>query len=108
MPGQEPICLKCTLLAALLATLVRCITTNVGDVETKETLMGKKFRLAKIMVGLMAVVGSVVATAPAAHAVTCYGDYCSGKDPQLSGCSADGVTVAAVDVSGGRLELRWS
>lgn len=41
---------------------------------------------------------------------TCYGDYCSGQDPETTGCSADAETVAVVvdDKGGGRLELRWS
>lgn len=51
-------------------------------------------------------------------AVGCYGDYCSGKDPNATGCGADAKTVASttvdfrtwwgayVDV--GTLEVRWS
>jgi hypothetical protein len=44
----------------------------------------------------------------AALSVGCYGDYCSRKDPKQTGCSADGQTLAAKDMSGARLELRWS
>lgn len=42
--------------------------------------------------------------------VSCYGDFCSGSDPALSGCDTDAVTVAALqdDKGSGRLELRWS
>jgi hypothetical protein len=43
-----------------------------------------------------------------AAAVSCYGDWCSGRDPQATGCANDAVTVASVDVTGARLELRWS
>jgi hypothetical protein len=47
-----------------------------------------------------------------AQAVTCYGDYCSGKDPVATGCSADARTVASnVTVYGGAyryVQLRWS
>ncbi len=49
-------------------------------------------------------------TVPKAHAasVTCYGDYCSGQDPVATGCATDAVTFAWVDLSGARLDLRWS
>jgi hypothetical protein len=40
--------------------------------------------------------------------VGCYGDYCSGKDPKATGCAADAQTLAFRDLSGARLELRWS
>lgn len=52
-----------------------------------------------------------IAPAPA-HAVTCYGDYCSGLDPQSSGCSATARTIAHTSVygTGGEqwVNLRWS
>lgn len=38
----------------------------------------------------------------------CYGDYCSGKDPHKTGCSSGAQTLASKDLSGARLELRWS
>lgn len=61
--------------------------------------------------------GAVVLAAPAS-AATCYGDYCSNKDPQATGCSTNAWTQnASVDVYSagvvtneyaGRLELRAS
>lgn len=60
--------------------------------------------LATLAVGL----GLGVAAAAPAAAVTCYGDYCSGQDPQASGCSADAYTAAYLDFSGGRMEVRYS
>jgi hypothetical protein len=47
---------------------------------------------------------------PPAHAVSCYGDYCSGRDPESSGCSADAYTVAHARIAGTyvNVELRWS
>jgi hypothetical protein len=56
-----------------------------------------------------ALLASIFAVAPA-DAATCYGDYCSGKDPQATGCAADARTVAHVRDAGGGyiLELRWS
>ena len=73
-------------------------------------------RSRRLMAGLFAVLALAVALAVApvlpALAVSCYGDYCSGKDPQNSGCSADAYTVASAGVlgSGGSsvVELRWS
>jgi len=70
----------------------------------------------RLMAGLFAMlaIGAVITVVPAqpALAVSCYGDYCSGVDPQSSGCSADGYTVASAGVygSGGTsiVELRWS
>jgi hypothetical protein len=38
----------------------------------------------------------------------CYGDYCSGQDPMRTGCADDAATTAAADLTGARLELRWS
>ncbi|MEA2371082.1 MAG: hypothetical protein QOH12_1476, partial [Solirubrobacteraceae bacterium] len=38
----------------------------------------------------------------------CYGDYCSGKDPETTGCATGSTTLASNDLSGARLELRWS
>jgi hypothetical protein len=74
--------------------------------------------LSVLFMSVLVLIGTIVAS-PSASAVTCYGDYCSGKDPQATGCAASGVTVAAIDayfdttfgrvaVYGGRLELRWS
>lgn len=64
--------------------------------------------LAKVGLGLVLLVAALAAPSQAGAAVGCYGDYCSGRDPSSTGCSADGITVAAKDVAGGRLELRWS
>ncbi|GAA0930033.1 hypothetical protein Vau01_046540 [Virgisporangium aurantiacum] len=49
------------------------------------------------------------ATAPA-RAATCWGDYCSGQDPEAAGCSADASPVAAARIPGtySYVELRWS
>lgn len=62
--------------------------------------------------------GMQLGFAPSASAATCYGDYCSGRDPQASGCAADAWTVSSGPVmydgynspseQVGTLELRWS
>lgn len=41
-------------------------------------------------------------------AVSCYGDYCSGQDPQSTGCANDAYTTAATNLSGAQLQVRWS
>jgi hypothetical protein len=45
---------------------------------------------------------------PPTTKVSCYGDYCSGKDPVVTGCNTGAKTFAAKELSGARLELRWS
>jgi hypothetical protein len=69
-------------------------------------------RLAGYMAGLAAatlgLTGLATTSASAAPAPSCYGDYCSGQDPEATGCGADAITVDWRDLSGARLELRWS
>ncbi len=76
----------------------------------------------KMLPGLVAAAlggaGILPGTATAAThqpvAVTCYGDYCSGQDPERSGCSADARTIPGTRTSvygtGGDawVEIRWS
>lgn len=40
--------------------------------------------------------GVVASTASSAAAVTCYGHYCSGKDPNATGCANDARTLGGV------------
>lgn len=89
--------------------------------------MRTKRRLARVilvLLGMSALLGSSVVMASPALAVGCYGDYCSGKDPQATGCSSGAYTVEAVPLYEwrlnyvgspdgywkrvGTLELRWS
>lgn len=53
---------------------------------------------------------AALALTPAAQAVTCYGDYCSGQDPEATACAADGRTVVSARIPGtyAYVELRWS
>jgi hypothetical protein len=64
-------------------------------------------RLAGLGATCLLVAGAAVSTAPTAGAapVSCWGDYCSGQDPMVTGCAADAVTVAAVQLVDGRLEV---
>lgn len=57
----------------------------------------------------LTVAGALVNPVPA-HAVSCYGDYCSGQQPDASGCGADAYTAftAESDVGVGRLDIRYS
>lgn len=86
---------------------------------------GVKLILRAVLAAIMAAVaflGVSVATAPSAAAVGCYGDYCSGQDPEATGCAAGAQTVASIQLNElrtalgggqywlhvGNLELRWS
>lgn len=61
-----------------------------------------------VMLIISSGVVNLVAAAPAS-AVSCYGDYCSGKDPMATGCANDAYTVTSVVQPGaGALEVRWS
>lgn len=57
---------------------------------------------------LTAMFGALLA--PPANAASCYGDYCSGKDPEATGCARDAYTVAHARIPGtyANVELRWS
>lgn len=63
-----------------------------------------------------AVAAALVAFPQPAHAghvsshVSCWGDWCSGQDPQATGCAADAYTVAHARIPGtwSYVELRWS
>lgn len=53
--------------------------------------------------GILAILPATPATA-----VTCWGDYCSGKDPMATGCANDAVVVASKDTGSAVLQVRWS
>lgn len=69
--------------------------------------MSRKLLAALTTAGLFAG-GSAIGPSADAATVTCYGDYCSGEDPEATGCADDAQTVAWEDLPGARLELRWS
>lgn len=80
--------------------------------EQESPFFGLTDRIKAAALVLMLLLGAttvvqVVAAEPA-HAVGCWGDYCSGEDPMSTGCGDDAVTLSAVDLVGARLELRWS
>lgn len=50
-----------------------------------------------VSAAVLSVSGGLLSAGPAS-AVTCYGDYCSNKDPQATGCSAGSWTQNGVDV----------
>ncbi|GAA0930076.1 DUF2690 domain-containing protein [Virgisporangium aurantiacum] len=56
------------------------------------------------------VAAGLTATAAPAQAATCSGPACTYQNPESTGCSADAVTVAHVQLPAvqQRLELRWS
>lgn len=63
-----------------------------------------------ILIGLFAPVLVAASAKPAMAAVGCWGDWCSGKDPLATGCSADAYDLASVLIpsTGAYVELRWS
>lgn len=66
-------------------------------------------KLTSVLASLTLAVGAlVVAPAPQANAVGCWGDYCSGTDPSTTGCAADAFTVTAYQTGTYRMEVRWS
>ena len=78
-----------------------------------------KKRLAVIISALALTGSGVLMSANPASAASCWGDSCSNKDPQATGCTAGSWTQTAVDVwaktvfggtprYAGRLELRGS
>lgn len=65
--------------------------------------------VAKVILGVAVAFGVVMVPQAHAAAVTCWGDYCSGQDPQATHCADDAYTVASAwDPNGAYLELRWS
>ncbi len=64
--------------------------------------------LSSLLTAIALVVGGTVLLAAPASAVSCYGDYCSGQDPDASGCSAGGITTKSWGNSSFILEVRWS
>ncbi len=57
---------------------------------------------------LFGVAGTMMVNAGKASAATCYGDYCSGVDPDASGCSADAITTTVYNDPHAVLQVRWS
>ncbi|MFC6087386.1 DUF2690 domain-containing protein [Sphaerisporangium aureirubrum] len=79
----------------------------------RTTMWGHRPLLARLGAAVVAAVACGAALAMPAHAtaaVSCYGDFCSGQDPQATGCAADAVTVATDKVYAAEiyLDLRWS
>lgn len=70
----------------------------------------RKLRPATCLVILGLMLAAMLSVAPAANAATCYGDYCSGQDPQATGCAADAYSFASARIPGTwtYIELRWS
>ncbi len=65
------------------------------------------------MLGLLVTVvggGAVTTPAEAVEPPTCWGDWCSGQDPEASGCSRDAQPIASARIPGtyAYVELRWS
>jgi len=70
----------------------------------------RRLASAVVVVSLLTGGATTFASESQAGAATCWGDWCSGQDPQATGCANDGVTVAHANIPGttARVELRWS
>lgn len=56
----------------------------------------------------VAAVASIGVAAPVQAKTHCYGDECIGLNPAETTCASDAVTIGAMAVHGGMLDLRWS
>ena len=85
--------------------------------------MSKQRRFTSAVLAMLFMIGGALTLAPPASAASCYGHYCSNRDPAATGCSGGAWTQTAVDtywrpyfgggiitsdVYAGRLELRGS
>lgn len=61
-----------------------------------------------VLATLLALLFAVSLGAGPAHAVSCTGATCKGKNPQTSGCGADARTLAEITYNSLRVELRYS
>ncbi|GGS54883.1 DUF2690 domain-containing protein [Actinokineospora fastidiosa] len=75
---------------------------------TKKLMTAVIVTLAAFLGLLVPAAASAVPTTAAGITAGCYGDYCSGKDPEAMGCSGDAVTTASARAGNFTLELRWS
>ena len=89
------------------STHPRIISVYVS--QSEELMMNSKKRLAAFIAIISLVFSAMtLATPPAAHAVGCYGDWCSGQDADATGCSADAVTTQVYNNKEFSLHVRWS
>jgi hypothetical protein len=63
--------------------------------------------ISRLLVALALTTGAVAVATPA-HAVTCYGDYCSGQDPEASGCASGSYTATSYNHAEFSLQVRYS
>lgn len=61
-----------------------------------------------IVVILAGAAMNLISSASANAGVTCYGDYCSGKDPVVSKCNDDAYIAVARALDGASLQVRYS
>ena len=70
--------------------------------------MSNKKRLATFVAAIVLMFSAMTLSSPATHAVGCYGDWCSGRDADATGCSADAVTTQVYNNKEFSLQVRWS
>lgn len=70
--------------------------------------MSNKKRLATFVAAIVLMFSVMTLSSPATHAVGCYGDWCSGRDADATGCSAGSVTTQVYNNKEFSLQVRWS
>jgi hypothetical protein len=87
---------------------------RVRDSDEPRRATGGRRVLLPLVAAISLLVGAVttitLAAEQPASAATCWGDWCSGRDPQATGCANDAYTVAHARIPGTytNIELRWS
>jgi hypothetical protein len=89
---------------------------NISEVCRRATLkaarnLGSGALAVVFVTGSLGAGAAVITATPAAAypgGVSCYGDYCSGQDPQATNCGASAYNLASANVGAGELDLRWS
>lgn len=70
--------------------------------------LGRAALLVAACASMMSVLPAVASAAPVEAAATCSGTGCDNKDPEVTGCADNAVTLASASTVKGRFELRRS
>lgn len=64
--------------------------------------------IGRLLVALALTTGAVTVATTPAHAVSCYGDNCSGQDPEATGCASGSYTATSYNHAEFSLQVRYS
>lgn len=76
--------------------------------QPEELMMSNKKRLATFVAAIVLMFSVMTLSSPATHAVGCYGDWCSGRDADATGCSTGAITTQVYNNKEFSLQVRWS